>query len=598
VRPDVSVDLAAPVIKMDAKGPERRFQQWKEVTVGFDCMNCSPSAEFSPVVTARNPAWKAMTKAIDQLAELVRQAEAKTRARKIESETQQAAEKFRVAEERAHRVVERQRVARPTNLRILEQSATDEQLLKDLIRKLAIYKSSLNSGADAEKLIAESQSEIERTRNQSRAELEEISREVDEARRELRVAIDAYRQLRRELDRLQPELGVKFAAEDRLLWDAEAHFPGGQLQLLANDVDAGLNAFQSLGKLEQYARLKVWIGRFRLYQATQDEESDLTEEHEALSHRVFHQLKWLSRQYEPGYIEAFRQDFSTDWSSYLAEAQEQLHQAIEASRRVRGADHHLPRRAHDISNERIPQDVFPRVVGLIHPEPSSQNAAALSDVQAPSPSLATGALAERIHLPDGREQVLPAPRQIEVRHLEVAVPDSAGQGGPAESGSTTDPSTAETTVKRPLAWIAGRDVEEPALWVGSRYILKLQMGDTGLKTFVQRTEGTIPIRTIPPEGLWTDWVLSSETIELSIEDREVTVVCDEMPGGQPVWTARFRLLVPWEGDSELRRLGITPRSRHAANLAVVLFASAEATREERLREPYRRFTIELPIAPE
>ena len=41
--------------------------------------------------------------------------------------------------------------------------------------------------------------------------LEEISQELEEARRELRVAIDAYRQLRRELDRLQPELAVQFA---------------------------------------------------------------------------------------------------------------------------------------------------------------------------------------------------------------------------------------------------------------------------------------------------------------------------------------------------------------------------------------------------
>ena len=41
-----------------------------------------------------------MGKAIDQLAELVRQAEAKTRARKIESETQQVAELFRNTEQR------------------------------------------------------------------------------------------------------------------------------------------------------------------------------------------------------------------------------------------------------------------------------------------------------------------------------------------------------------------------------------------------------------------------------------------------------------------------------------------------------------------
>ena len=203
----------------------------------------------------------------------------------------------------------------PPVSRALEQADADEQLLKDLVRKLALYKSSLGSEADAERLIAASQAEIERTRQQTRTELEEISREVEEARRELRTATDQYRQLRRELDRLQPELAMQFSAEDRLLWDAESHFPGGQLQLLGHEVDAGLNAFGSLTKLEQYARLKVWIGRFRFYQASQDRESEATEELQALSHRVFHQLKWLSRQYEPGYIEAFRQDFSTDWSA-------------------------------------------------------------------------------------------------------------------------------------------------------------------------------------------------------------------------------------------------------------------------------------------
>ena len=39
-----------------------------------------------------------MTPSLERLAELVRQAEAKTRARKIESETQQAAEQFRSSE--------------------------------------------------------------------------------------------------------------------------------------------------------------------------------------------------------------------------------------------------------------------------------------------------------------------------------------------------------------------------------------------------------------------------------------------------------------------------------------------------------------------
>lgn len=276
-----------------------------------------------------------MSTSLERLAELVRQAESKTRARKIETETQHAAEQFRAAEERSRRALERMRVVRPASVRAMEKAEADEHLLKDLVRKLAQFKSSLNSDADAEDLIANSRAEIDRTRQEAREALEEAGRELEDARRELRGAVDQYRQLRRELERLQPNLVEQFAEEDRLLWDAEAHFPGGQMQLLATEVEAGFDGYARLAKLEQYARLKVWIGRFRHLQAGHERDGELTEELRALGHRIFHQLKWLSRQYEPGYIEAFRQDFSTDWAAYVAEAQEQLVHAIEVQRRQR-----------------------------------------------------------------------------------------------------------------------------------------------------------------------------------------------------------------------------------------------------------------------
>ncbi len=355
-----------------------------------------------------------MTTALERLAELVRQAEAKTRARKIEGETQHAAEQFRAAEERARRAVEKYRVGRPANLRALEQCDGDDQLLKDLVRKLALYKSSLGSEADAERLIAASQAEIERTRRQTRAELEEISHEVEEARRELRAATDTYRQLRRELDRLQPELTAQFAAEDRLLWDAESHFPGGQLQLLGHEVDAGLSVFGTLSKLEQYARLKVWIGRFRFYQASQEREAEQSEDLQALSHRVFHQLKWLSRQYEPGYIEAFRQDFSTDWALYVAEAQDQLVQAIEACRRARGTELSPPRdRAPSEERAAFSSITAVRATGPLSTTTSSVPASPAAAHYASSSSLAgLKALIARGRLPDeGLDQFLAILRQ-------------------------------------------------------------------------------------------------------------------------------------------------------------------------------------------
>jgi hypothetical protein len=361
-----------------------------------------------------------MTPALEKLAELVRQAEAKTRARKIEAETQHAAEQFRAAELRARRAVERLRVVRPANLRALEQADTDEQLLKELVRKLALYKSSLTSEADAERLIAASQAEIERTRRQSRLDLEEVAREVDEARRELRGATDQYRQLRREIDRLQPELAEPFAAEDRLLWDAEAHFPGGQLQLLAHEVDAGLNAFGSLGKHEQYARLKVWIGRFRYYQASHDRDAEMTEELQALSHRVFHQLKWLSRQYEPGYIEAFRQDFSTDWAAYVAEAQEQLIQAIETGRRARDAEAQAARDRESAlertSSAGVPSG--PRAATAGHPQAATAAARPL-----PASLAELKALVTRARLPEeGLDEFLEVLRQA-IDDVGIAHPE-------------------------------------------------------------------------------------------------------------------------------------------------------------------------------
>jgi hypothetical protein len=352
-----------------------------------------------------------MTPALERLAELVRQAEAKTRARKIESETQHAAEQFRAVELRARRAVEQLRALRPTSLRALEQADADEQLLKDLIKKLALYKSSLGSEADAERLIATSQAEIERIRYQTKAELEKIGIEVEEARRELRTATDHYRQLRRELDRLQPELAVQFTDEDRLLWDAEAHFPGGQLQLLAHEVEVGLGAFASLNKLEQYARLKVWIGRFRFHQASQDRDALVTEEHQALSHKVFHQLKWLSRQYEPGYIEAFRQDFSTDWSAYVTEAQEQLAQAIEAGRRARDAE--PPRTRESCDDQPSPSGMAPATRLAVPSSSTLHSTPPLAFTHAVPPSLdGLKLLVSRLHLPDeGLDQFLAGLRQ-------------------------------------------------------------------------------------------------------------------------------------------------------------------------------------------
>lgn len=274
-----------------------------------------------------------MTPSLERLGELVRQVEARSRAKKLGVEAEQAAGQLREAEQRARETSVRYREIKPARTKELEQADADEQQLKEFVKKLAQYKSALDPGADAESLIDASRAEIDRTRREAKAALEEATRESDEARKALRVAMEHYQQIRRELDRLQPQLAESFGADDRLLWDAETLFPGGQLQALAREVEAAAPYFGMLSRAEQYAQLKVWIGRYRQFQDATD--ADLPEETQALSLRVFHQLKSLSKQHEPGYIEAFRQDYHTDWASYIADAQEQLSLATGSARASR-----------------------------------------------------------------------------------------------------------------------------------------------------------------------------------------------------------------------------------------------------------------------
>ncbi len=273
-----------------------------------------------------------MSNSLDKLNELVRQAEARSRAKKLGSEVEHAATAFRESERRARVAETRLREVKPVRFKELEQADTEEQQLKELIKKLAQFKNALDADADAEALIDNARAEIDRARREAREALDSVTREADEARKGLRLAIDHYQTLRRELDRLQPQLAENFSAEDRLLWDAETLFPGGQLQSLAREVETASPYFGVLSRAEQYTQLKIWIGRYRQFQAAEPEPAD---EAMAMSLRVFHHLKTLSKQYEPGYIEAFRQDFHTDWALYIAEAQVQFQQATDTARHSR-----------------------------------------------------------------------------------------------------------------------------------------------------------------------------------------------------------------------------------------------------------------------
>src|SRR5438309_540624 len=116
-----------------------------------------------------------MTPSLERLAEMVRQAETKSRAQKLGAETQKAAERLKLAEERAQVADRRLRDDRPAREREVEQCGTDEVRLKELVRKIAGLIAAGNLGADSgksyEKEIEASRAEIDTKRKHAQAEL-------------------------------------------------------------------------------------------------------------------------------------------------------------------------------------------------------------------------------------------------------------------------------------------------------------------------------------------------------------------------------------------------------------------------------------------
>lgn len=283
-----------------------------------------------------------MSRALERLAGMVQQAESRTRAQKLGQETRQAAERLGVAEDRM-RAAERQLAeSRPVATRDLEKADADEVLLKELTRKLAHILSSLDPGDrdTATKEVEVAKQEIATLRKTAQELLETTVREADAARKELKAAREEYQKLRKELDVLLPHLSSDFATGDRLARDADMYFPAGQIQALAREVDDGERHFGSLDKSQQFAQLKIWIGRFRRLQAWVEsgEPTGLTDDEVQQLREIFPRLVGISKQYMPGYIEAFSRSFETDWDAYVNEAAEQLQQAIDTIRRDRDVE--------------------------------------------------------------------------------------------------------------------------------------------------------------------------------------------------------------------------------------------------------------------
>src|SRR5947209_102089 len=255
-----------------------------------------------------------MTPTLERLAELVRQAESKSRAQRLGGDVRQAGELLRAAEARADEGQRRLREDRPTRLRELKQAAEEDKLLREMTIKLAQHRTYLESDNEAERLVQAARAEIETKRVEAQKDLDSIVREAAESQKALQVALEKYTELRNELDRLQPQLAGDFGETDRLVSSVARLFPASQIPELTKEIEDGAIHFGALEAREQKAQLMIWIGRLRRLQGMNFVEGG--EETQAME-GIFRRLVGLSKQYMPGYIDAFQEGYVADWDQYI-----------------------------------------------------------------------------------------------------------------------------------------------------------------------------------------------------------------------------------------------------------------------------------------
>jgi hypothetical protein len=244
----------------------------------------------------------------------------------------QAGEALKLAEVRANEAQRRLREDRPIRLRELKQAVDEDKLLREMTIKLAQCKNYLSDDDEAGRLVQAARAEIEVKRLEAQKDLDTIVREAAESQKALQITLEKYTELRKELDRLLPQLAADFSDTDRLVSGVAKLFPSSQIPDLSKEIEDGATHFGALEAREQKAQLMIWIGRLRRLQGMNFAEGG--EETVALE-MIFRRLVGLSKQYMPGYIDAFQEGYVADWEQYIVDAQEQFRLAAEQSARDR-----------------------------------------------------------------------------------------------------------------------------------------------------------------------------------------------------------------------------------------------------------------------
>lgn len=253
---------------------------------------------------------------LDQLERLVRDAESRAALDKIETTLRSSFDTWKAAvreHDAAKRLVDEVKESVGADLQGVE---LEQQRLADLEKRLEVISGYLTDPVAGRALLDEARGSLERTKNDIEARVEDSEERLRRAMAVLQQASHGYRRAREEADALGVSPNLEGAPG---MADLVRALPEGELLELEQSVEEVAAWFGTFGREVQLARLKVWIGRLRRIQSrTTDPEV------QSRSRYLHTTLVGVSKEHQPGYIDAFRAEYSTDWDDYVAAAERML----------------------------------------------------------------------------------------------------------------------------------------------------------------------------------------------------------------------------------------------------------------------------------
>jgi hypothetical protein len=277
---------------------------------------------------------------LQRLARMVQKAEAEVKGGKLRAALESARVRLATAEAAARAAEAARRSGRP---RLEEEGATlaaEEEALRGLVRKVAMLRSRMGPEdlEEADRAIADGRADLETRGAENRRALAGLRQAEEAAQAEARSAEAEYVRLKAELARIDPDNLPDLADADAVLGRLQERTPERRARRLGEAVRASRAYFGDLSRGEQRAQLMVWIGQLRQLQEEvgADAVPGMPWVRDGLE-QVFRDLVSLSKEYMPGYIEAFQEGYRADWDLYLASAQAALATALETGQREREA---------------------------------------------------------------------------------------------------------------------------------------------------------------------------------------------------------------------------------------------------------------------